>query len=107
MDFVYKGRYTWDIDKAENNPKKHLGVTFEDAAEAFEAFVYVEEFDEKNSSLDEERYNKTVFASGLSKWITISYTMRDDLIRIFSAREASPHERKAYEQYIKAYYGSR
>jgi uncharacterized DUF497 family protein len=81
MDFVYKGRFVWDVEKAEGNPKKHPGITFEIAADAFDYFLFVEAFDKDNSTPEEERFNKTVFSSQLSRYITISYTMRGEFIK--------------------------
>jgi uncharacterized DUF497 family protein len=105
MDFIYKNRFIWDTDKAETNPKKHPGITFEDAADAFDTPVYIEEYDKENST-EEDLYNKTLFAHGASQLITVSYTEREDLIRIFSARKVNARENKAYETYVTAYYGT-
>jgi uncharacterized DUF497 family protein len=106
MDYIYKNRFIWNIDKAEKNREKHEGISFENAADAFDNFFNIEEFDDENS-LVEERFNKTVFANELARYITVSYTIRGDLIRIFSAREAETEEKEAYEEFFRACFGAR
>jgi uncharacterized DUF497 family protein len=105
VDFVYKNRFIWDVEKAAKNPNKHPGITFEAAADAFDDPLYVEELDIKNS-IHEERYNRTVFAEGVFRTITVSHTLRDGLVRIFSARKANGREQKAYERNVESYLGA-
>ena len=40
-------------------------------------------------------------------YITVSFTLRDNLIRIFSAREADYEEEGAYNENIRRYIGER
>ena len=88
-------RFEWDRNKARANEQKH-GVSFEEAAEVFT--------DERSStaadpdhSIDEDRlviFGKTYGERSL----VVSFTERDDRIRIISAREMTRQERAAYEQ---------
>jgi uncharacterized DUF497 family protein len=65
----------------------------------------VEEYDEVNSGY-EDRYNITGY---LKNWhyITVSFTIRDHLIRIYSAREADGEEEGAYDENVRNYFGKR
>jgi uncharacterized DUF497 family protein len=104
VDVVYKNRFIWDADKAAGNPVKHDGITFEQAADAFDDVFDVEEFDAKNS-LTEDRYNKTVLSNrGV---LTISYIIRDDMVRIFSARKSDSTEKKEYYEHLQTCYITR
>jgi uncharacterized DUF497 family protein len=100
-DVVYKNRFIWNRLKAEANQRKY-GVTFEKAAEAFDDPFFIEEYDEENS-VYEDRYNITSFLNGM--YITVSFTFRDNLKRIFSAREADIEEEGAYDENIRRYIG--
>ena len=102
-DIIYKGRFIWNRLKAEANLKKH-GITFESATDIFDDPFYIEEYDEGNS-VSEDRYNIVGFAKGL--YITVSFTIRDNLMRIFSAREADNEEEGAYNENIRRYIGER
>jgi uncharacterized DUF497 family protein len=58
---------------------------------------------------NEERRNKKcmmmLFTTGV--YITVSFTLRDNLTRIFSAREADVEEEGAYNENIRRYIGER
>ena len=103
-DVLYKGRFIWNRLKNALNQKNHR-ISFESAVDVFEDPFYVEEYDEANSDY-EDRYNITGY---LKDWhyITVSFTMRDNLIRIFSAREADAEEEGAYDENIGTYFGER
>ena len=103
-DVMYKGRFVWNRLKNVLNQKNHH-ISFENAAAVFEDPFYVEEYDEANSD-HEDRYNLTGF---LKDWhyITVSFTMRDNLIRIFSARKADGEEEGAYDDNVRTYFGKR
>ena len=78
--------FEWDTNKAQSNFAKH-GVTFELARSAFQdtAFVDLDDFEQ-----DEERYNRLCLFRGIV--FVVTYTERNDVIRIISARRASKHE---------------
>ena len=65
--------FEWDSRKARSNKKKH-GITFEE-----DRFV-------------------TVGTSVNERLIVVVHTEHNDFIRIISARKATRHERKQYEQ---------
>jgi uncharacterized DUF497 family protein len=87
--------YEWDEEKAARNLEKH-GISFADAATVFDDPLYVDFYDPDHSS-DEQRY----LVMGMSReghLVIVSYTERNDVIRLISAREATSAERKAYEE---------
>ena len=87
--------FEWDADKARDNEQKH-GVSFVEASEVFDD-DHSSSVPDPDHSSDEERY--LIF--GVSKqdsFLVVSYTERGDRIRLISAREMTPRERRAYEQ---------
>lgn len=81
----------WDTDKNEINKKKH-GVSFEAAALVFADEHYLELYDDEHS-IDEDRY----IAIGLVEDILfVVHTMRNEKIRMISARLATKQERRFY-----------
>jgi uncharacterized DUF497 family protein len=64
-------------------------------------FFAVDHYDDEHSGY-EDRYYTTGRAGIL---ITVSYTMRDQLVRIFSAGKADSEEEEAYERSIRAHLG--
>jgi len=74
------------------------------AAEIFDDPFFIEEYDEEKSE-NEDRYNITGFIKG--RYITVSFTLRDNLARIFSARKADTEEEGAYDENIRRYIGER
>ena len=74
------------------------------ATEVFDDPFFIEEYDEENSE-EEDRYNIVGFMKGI--YITVSFTLRNDLIRIFSARKADSEEEEAYDENIRRYIGER
>lgn len=103
-NILYKKRFIWDRTKAHINIVKHH-ISFETASLVFHSPFAVVEYDDLNS-INEERYNMVGSTNG-SNCITVSFTQRDDLIRIFSAREADADEEEAYERNIRAHFGTR
>jgi uncharacterized DUF497 family protein len=86
-------RFEWDPAKAAANKRKH-GVTFTEAAECFE--------DPLALILEEPRYPERMILIGTSRKRRLIFTVyveRDAaLSRIVSARRATAHERRAYEE---------
>ncbi len=89
-------RFTWDPSKARRNLEKH-GVAFDEAATVFG--------DPLAGTIPDEGHSVGEFRAG-----TIGYSRQgrllvvvhsedeaQDEVRLISAREASPHERKSYE----------
>lgn len=96
MDVVYRLQgieFEWDESKARNNVQKH-DVTFEEAAEVFfDPFYRMGDA----STAYEQRY----FGIGYSlsqRILLVVYVERGGRTRIISARRATRHERKSYEE---------
>ena len=102
-DVIYKNRYVWNRYKNDFNQRKHH-LSFETASLAFNDPFYIEEFDVENSIV-EERFNITGSITGLinNMLVTVSVVYRGDLIRIFSARNASFMEARDYYEQFQEY----
>ena len=85
--------FEWDTAKEQANQKKH-GVDFRTAAKVF-LDPYLIEFDDLGAT-GELRFN----AIGLVdvRMLFVTYTMRDAVVRIISARGAEPHEKRKYHE---------
>ena len=87
-------RFQWDPQKAASNVTKH-GVPFVEAATVFQdplAFI----FDDEEHSIEE--YREIIIGhSKRERILVVSFTERDDVIRIISARKADRKEREGYE----------
>ncbi|MBR1662945.1 MAG: BrnT family toxin [Ruminococcus sp.] len=88
--------FQWDSNKEKINIEKH-GIGFKLAEQVFADVNRIELYDEKHSTLEEDRY-KTIGMIGTTAFvITVIYTDRDDdVIRIISARRATKKEEEAY-----------
>jgi uncharacterized DUF497 family protein len=87
--------FEWDPEKARANEKDHE-VTFAEASEVFDDDLSSSVRD-PDHSFEEDRY--LIFGMSKSgKYLVVSYTERDDRIRLISARLMTPRERRAYEQ---------
>lgn len=77
------------------NRLKH-GVAFDEAATVFEDLAAITVADEPHSE-HEERY----IVMGLStaqRILVVCHTYRGDVVRLISARRATPRERRQYEE---------
>jgi uncharacterized protein len=86
--------FEWDHAKAAANLTKHK-VSFETARRAFGDAFAVERVDD-TEDYGEPRFNLLGMVDG--RILFVAYTMRGDIIRIISAREAEPYERRLYHQ---------
>lgn len=86
--------FEWDAIKAAENYAKH-GVSFEQAREAFDDPFGIDFADERED-YSEDRL--ILFGMVGSRLLIVVYTPRGDKIRIISAREAEPHERRGYHE---------
>lgn len=77
------------------NVTKH-GVSFEEAKTVFDDPLYVDFYDPDHSS-EEHRYI-IIGESGQRRLLIVSYTEREDVVRLVSARELTRSEREAYEE---------
>ena len=87
-------QFTWDIEKAKQNLKKHT-IAFEEAATVF--------YDPLSATLDDPDHSVgehrliTVGYSSRNRLLVVSHAERGKKIRIISARTATAHERKRHE----------
>jgi uncharacterized protein len=91
------GNYQCDDAKAASNYAKH-GVSFEAARDVFKDPFAIEFVD------DREDYGENRFiliGTAGQRLLVVVYTMRDERIRLISARGAEPLEQRQYhEQHI-------
>jgi len=87
--------FEWNPRKAETNFQKH-GVLFSEAATVLGDELAITVLDPDHSD-DEERFI-TVGWSNRRRLLMVSHTDRENRIRIISARELTPRERKEYEE---------
>jgi hypothetical protein len=85
-------RFEWDAEKAVSNLRSH-GVAFHRAIQVFRDPFAIEWIDER-ANYGEERVILLGMCDGVVLHVT--YTERDDRIRIISARRAEKHEQAYY-----------
>jgi uncharacterized DUF497 family protein len=88
-------QFEWDSAKAAANLSKH-GISFGEAKTVFNDPLYVDFYDPDHS--DKEHRYIIVGESNQGRLLMVSFTERDDTIRIISSREVTPSEREAYEE---------
>jgi uncharacterized DUF497 family protein len=85
--------FEWDSRKAASNFRKH-NISFELACEAFfDPFVYYLD----DETIDGELRETIIGLATTWQLLYVVYVLRDDIIRIVSARLATKTERVAYE----------
>ncbi len=89
--------FEWDEKKAASNLIKHK-VDFKEATTVFENPLAVI-FDDERHSLEEHR-EIIVGHSHKHRLLLVSFTERNHVIRIISARLATKKERKTYEENV-------
>ena len=87
--------FEWDADKATKNLSKH-GVSFDEAKTVFNDPFYIDFYDPAHSD-EEERY-LVIGESSNDRLLIVSYTEREETVRLISAREVTLAERKDYEE---------
>ena len=85
--------YEWDPDKALANLKKHR-IDFADSVGVFEDPLAITIPDDRH---EEVRF-VTVGTDFLGRLLVVAYIWRGQNLRIISAREALPSERRQYEE---------
>ncbi|MCD9187914.1 MAG: BrnT family toxin [Pyrinomonadaceae bacterium] len=86
-------RFEWDETKADSNIEKHK-VSFETSCEVFfDPFLQSKEVE----LIDNELREVIVGATENLRLLYVAYTLRDDKIRIISARNVTKKERNEYE----------
>jgi uncharacterized DUF497 family protein len=90
--------YEWDPKKARSNLRKH-GVSFEEAATVFlDPFAVT--YPDPAHSREEDR-EITIGYSSENRLLFLSHRDRRGRLRIISAREATPRERRQHEEGIE------
>ena len=96
MDIVYRLQgieFRWDENKAAINVQKH-GIAFEEAAE-----VFFDPFHQTGDASTDEEQRDFVLGYSLSQRVLLVVSIeRDERTRLISARRATQHERKLYEE---------
>jgi uncharacterized protein len=88
-------KFEWDSEKAAENLRKHR-VPFEEAASVFGDPLAIS-FQDPEHSLAEKR-TLTFGLSRQGRLLVVSHTQRRQGLRLISARIATRHERKIYEE---------
>lgn len=86
--------FEWDDAKAARNWLDH-GVRFETARDVFKDLFAIEWVDNRQAS-PEARFVTIGMVD--HRVLLVAYTLRGDRIRIISAREAEPRERRRYHE---------
>lgn len=87
-------RYEWDPAKARLNARKH-GIDFADAVSVLEDDMALTV---RDASIQREERWITAGLDGFGRVLVVVYTWRSDRIRLISARPATAHERRQYEE---------
>ncbi|HXI12310.1 MAG TPA: BrnT family toxin [Thermoanaerobaculia bacterium] len=89
--------FQWDARKAALNWRNHR-VSFEEAITAFEDPL-ARVFDDTAHSDEESREVLVGYSSG-TRLLLVSFTERDDFVRLISARAATSREQRNHEENI-------
>jgi uncharacterized DUF497 family protein len=84
--------FEWDPAKAEQNLTKH-GVTFDYATRAF---LDPDRIDTEDLRRDYKEERRIAIARIGDRVFAIAYTLREDILRLISARRANPREQRQY-----------
>ena len=87
--------FEWDENKAKANLSKHR-VSFNEAKTVFDDLLYID-FDDPDYADDEDRYI-IIGGSQQRRLLIVSYTERENKIRLISARKVTKREREDYEE---------
>lgn len=91
--------FTWDPLKAASNATKH-GVTFAQAATVLADALALTVFDNVHSEFEERWFTLGMSSEGKLLAVSHTYTATGPAsarVRVISAREATRHERRQYE----------
>lgn len=92
-------KFEWDPAKAASNARKH-GVNFDDAVTVFQDRLMRSLPDEEHSDLEQRWITLGEARNGRLLVVAHTYQEGDDngtMVRIISARPATPSERRDYE----------
>jgi uncharacterized protein len=94
-------RFEWDPAKDAVNRAKH-GISFDEAAKLFTSGAPWLDLDDKVHSGDELR-NRAIGMTPRGTLVVVHTDRGEDVVRIVSARTATPRERWLYETWIERY----
>ena len=86
--------FEWEDAKAAANLVNH-GVSFEQARDAFDDPFAIDFVDDRG---DYGEQRLILIGMVENRLLVVAHTMRHDTVRIISAREAEPHERRQYHE---------
>jgi len=89
--------FEWDQDKARRNSRKHQ-VSFDEAQSVFTDDYSITIPDHEHSHTEERLM--IIGLSNKKRLLVVTYTERSKLIRLISARKATPRECHTYEEEI-------
>ena len=90
-------KFTWDVEKAADNQRKH-GIAFEEAQTVFMDCNALRIYDPDHSD-DEDRFVMLGLSSILRLLVVCHcYRERDEQVRIISARKATKTESAVYKR---------
>ncbi|MEK6750140.1 MAG: BrnT family toxin [Pseudomonadota bacterium] len=91
--------FEWDPRKAKTNITKH-GVSFEQAAEVFLDALHIAVFDDEHSETEERWITLGKAKNGTLLVVAHTFAEHEDsaTVRIISARPATKHEQRQYEE---------
>ena len=94
-------RFEWDEGKYRANQRKH-GVSFDDASEVFGDPLHLSWLDERFSAFEERWVTVGQTSTGLTLTVADLFFEEDGdaVIRLISARLATPREKRQYEETI-------
>ncbi len=92
--------FQWDEGNSDKNWIRHQVTRFECEELFFNLPLIVKE-DSKHSKTEARFYS--LGRTDLNRFLFISFTIREKLIRVISARDMTTKERKKYEERIKRY----
>ncbi|MCE4538236.1 BrnT family toxin [Pelomonas sp. P7] len=91
--------FEWDPNKARTNLTKH-GVAFETAATVLQDALALTVYDEAHSEFEERWFTIGRASNGTLLVVVHTYeslSATEARVRLISAREATPRERRSYE----------
>ena len=86
---------TWDFAKAAANPRKHKGVTFE---EARHVLLDPRALTREDEDAEGEQRFVTLGMGAKGRILVVVYTYRKETIRVISAWKANETQRRRYEK---------
>jgi len=89
-------KFEWNLLKADLNLNNKHKVSFKEAATVFGDW-YALTFDDPDHSQYEDRFIILGF-SNQGRLLVVSYTYRNEQVRVISARKADKKERRFYEK---------